>query len=91
MSALCITDGSYYSSATDYTNWNANTRITCGFGYNIGQLSLDLAYQYSSTSGNFSPFASYYDNKYPEADNICNEVKVNFKRHQLLFTAGYRF
>ena len=85
------TDGSYYSSATDYTNWNATNRITCGFGYNIGQLSLDLAYQYSSTSGNFSPFASYYDNKYPEADNICNEVKVNFKRHQLLFTAGYRF
>ena len=85
------TDGSYYSSATDYTNWKATNRITCGFGYTIGQLNLDLAYQYSSTSGNFSPFMSYVDNDYAEDVNIANEVKVDFKRHQLLFTVGYRF
>lgn len=78
--------GTYYTSSTDYTNWKATNRFTCGVGYNVGKLSLDLAYQYSSQSGDFSPFTSYY-----ASDNICNAVKVDNKRHQLLFTLGYHF
>ena len=78
--------GTYYTSSTDYTNWKATNRFTCGVGYNVGKLSLDLAYQYSSQSGDFSPFTSYY-----AYDNICNAVKVDNKRHQLLFTLGYHF
>lgn len=85
--------GTYYTSSTDYTNWKATNRFTCGVGYNVGKLSLDLAYQYSAQSGDFSPFTSYYASAEdsPEYDNICNSVKVDNKRHQLLFTLGYHF
>jgi hypothetical protein len=84
-------DGSYFSSATDYTNWGATNRITCGLGYQVGNLNLAVAYQYSSTKGEFAPFMSYIDNDYAEWDNISDIVKVNNKRHQLLFTVGYNF
>lgn len=85
--------GTYVGSATDYTNWKATNRITCGFGYNIDKLSIDLAYQYSVQSGNFKPFLDYYAsaNDGPELDNICNAVKVDNKRHQVLLTLGYHF
>ena len=85
--------GSYYSSTTDYTNWKATNRITCGVGYTVSKFSFDLAYQYSAQSGDFSPFTRYYASAEdsPEYDNICNSVKVDNKRHQLLFTLGYHF
>ena len=84
-------DGSYYSSATDYTNWDATNRITCGLGYQMGKLNLAVAYQYSATKGEFSPFMSYIDSDYEEWDNVCDPVKVENKRHQLLFSIGYTF
>lgn len=84
--------GTYYSSQSDYTNWKSTNRITCGFGYNIGKLSLDLAYQYTTQSGEFSPFTSYYGNdELGLSENVCDAVKVDNKRHQLLFTLGYHF
>lgn len=85
--------GSYYSSQTDYTNWKSTNRFTCGFGYSVGKLSLDLAYQYSAQSGDFSPFTNYYASKEdsPQYDNISDAVKVDNKRHQVLFTLGYHF
>ncbi len=85
--------GTYYSSSTDYTNWKATNRITCGVGYNVGKFSFDLAYQYSVQSGDFSPFTSYYASAQdsPEYNNICNSVKVDNKRHQMLLTLGYHF
>ena len=85
------TDGSYYSSATDYTNWDATHRITCGLGYTLGDVNLSLAYQYSTTKGDFYPFMNYVDADNAADDNLCNSVKVNDKRHQLLFTLGYTF
>jgi len=85
------TDGSYYSSATDYTNWDATHRITCGLGYQVGSVNLALAYQYSTTNGEFMPFMNYVDDEFPEWDNLCNTVKVSDKRHQVLFTLGYTF
>lgn len=83
--------GTYYSTTTDYTNWKATNRFTCGVGYNIGKVSLDLAYQYSATNGSFSPFMNYYDNTDPAEDNIANIVDVSKKRHQVLFSLGYHF
>ncbi len=83
--------GSYYSSATDYTNWKATNRITCGFGYKVSNWNFDLSYQYSQTDGDFYPFMSYYDNKDNTEDNICDAVKVSDKRSQVLFTLGYTF
>jgi len=85
------TDGSYYSSATDYTNWKATNRITCGFGYRVGSMNLDFAYQYSTTNGDFSPFMNYVDNDTAADDNIANSVNVSNKRHQVLLTLGYTF
>lgn len=97
--------GSNYSSATDYTNWEATNRYTVGIGYTLGKISFDLAYQYAQTNGKFHPFAdSYLDYTYPgqdsngndvtmteSLDNYANAVKVSNKRNQLLLTLTYRF
>lgn len=98
--------GSYYASATDYTNWKSTTRVTFGLGYNAGPLSMDLAYQYSQRNGEFSPFMSYeypreslnfldpedfYPDGTPVYDNACFMKKVENQRHQILFTLGYHF
>lgn len=87
------TQGVYYSSTTDYTNWKDTHRITCGFGYQIGKFNVDLAYQFSSTNGEHYPFMSYYAgaNEPAENDNIADMTKVSNKRHQMLLTLGYRF
>lgn len=97
--------GSNYSSATDYTNWEATNRYTVGVGYTLGKMSFDLAYQYAQINGKFHPFAdSYLDYTYPgqnsngndvtmteSLDNYANAVKVSNKRNQLLLTLTYRF
>lgn len=97
--------GSNYSSATDYTNWEATNRYTVGVGYTLGKMSFDLAYQYAQTNGKFHPFAdSYLDYTYPgqdsngndvtmteSLDNYANAVRVSNKRNQLLLTLTYRF
>ncbi len=93
-----IAGGSYYSSATDYTNWEATHRITCGIGIQLDKLNLSAAYQYSTQNGYFAPFNSYtsgratsdplYD---PEDDYWVDAVKVSNKRHQVMLTATYTF
>lgn len=82
--------GSYYASTTDYTNWEATNRITCGLGYTVNKFSFDLAYQYSVQNGRFHAFTDYVSDT-PDMSNLCNSVKVSNKRHQLLFTLGYHF
>ncbi len=84
-------DGTYYSSTTDYTNWDSTNRYTLGLGWRWGKVNLDLAYQYSVSSGHFSPFMNYFDNQYQDFDIITNEVKVDNKRHQVLCSIGYTF
>lgn len=88
---LLESNGTFLASATDFTNWKATNRFTCGLGYNFGNLNMDVAYQYSCASGDFYPFTNYQDNQFAEFDNIANAVEVNNKRHQVLFTLGYRF
>ncbi|MBQ8486776.1 MAG: hemin receptor [Prevotella sp.] len=85
--------GVMYSSTTDYVNWEATHRITCGFGYKYDGWNFDLAYQYSTTNGTFHPFqpnTSYvFDNSL--VTNTPPTVDVSNKRHQVLFTVGYTF
>lgn len=83
--------GTYYSSTTDYTNWKATNRITAGVGYSCRNWTIDLAYQYSQTDGDFYPFMSYVDDDKQAYDNVCDAVKVSNKRNQLLLTLGYKF
>lgn len=83
--------GTYYSSTTDYTNWKATNRITAGVGYSCRNWTIDLAYQYSQTDGDFYPFRGYVDNKNKKYNNVCDAVKVSNKRNQLLLTLGYKF
>lgn len=94
--------GSNYSSATDYTNWGATNRFTVGLGYNINKFSIDLAYVYSATNGDFYPFMggwgdyNYLDSTTgllitDEIDNYADAVKVSDKRSQFVLTLGYRF
>lgn len=75
--------GVMYASTTDYTNWKDTQRLTCGLGYKIGGLNLDVAYQYSATNGEFHPFQQY-------AGKV-GVTEVSNKRHQVLFTLGYTF
>ena len=71
----------------DFTN-----RLTAGVGVNFDKLSIDLAYQYSITKGEFSPFMSYYAEAGSDlTDNLSNIVDVDNKRHQLMLTLGYHF
>ena len=88
---LIQSNGSYVSSATDFTNWKATNRFTLGLGYRLGKTNLDVAYQYSNTKGDFYPFASYEDNEFYSFDNIAKGVEVNNKRHQVVCTIGYTF
>lgn len=83
--------GSYYASTTDYTNWESTQRFTAGLGFNSGKLSFDVAYQYQWQKGEFSPFTAYNNETEPELTNVADAVSVDNKRHQLLFTLGYKF
>ena len=60
-------------------------------GFNLDKFNLDLAYQYSTSEGDFYPFMSYSDKSFYDLDNKAGAVKVENKRHQLLFTLGYTF
>lgn len=84
--------GVAYATSTDYINWKATNRFTLGAGY-VGKLfTVDLAYQYSATNGDFYPFMSYYSSSSDATqDNLVYATKVTNKRHQLLLTLGYKF
>ncbi|MBQ8712819.1 MAG: hemin receptor [Prevotella sp.] len=78
-------DGTYFASTTDYTNWKATHRLTLGLGFNLGMnWKLDAAYQYSMQKGEFVPFTGSDDNL-PYAINVSNN------RHQVMMTLGYSF
>lgn len=77
-----------YTSTTDYTNWKATNRITCGLGYTVDKFTVDLAYQYSKQDGEFHPFSNYSS----DSDaNYAEGVKVSNAQHQVLVTLGYAF
>lgn len=87
--------GVYYSSTTDYTNWKATNRLTLGAGYSFGNFGVDVAYQYTTTSGDFSPFMSFtheagYDDE-AYLDMSANAVSVKKDRHQFMATLSYKF
>lgn len=79
-------NGVVYASTSDYTNWQATNRFTCGLGYRIGGMNIDLAYQYSATDGKFYPFQTNLIK-----GNFVSAANVSNKRHQVLFTIGYTF
>lgn len=83
--------GVAYATSTDYTNWKSTNRITFGLGYSSAHWFADAAWQYTQTNGDFYPFMSYYDNSDRSLDNVVDASSVKFKRHQVLFTVGYRF
>ena len=72
-------------TGTSFTNWEETYRVTAGVGYRIDKFNIDLAYQYNTTNGTFSPYDSYYVANAPE------RVKVSDKRHQVMLTLGYTF
>ena len=73
------------SSSTDYTNWKATHRFTCGLGFRFDKFNLDLAYQYSARKGEFHPFQQYESGTNTGITNVSN------KRSQFLLTLGYTF
>ena len=81
--------GVSYSSTTDYVNWKDTHRITCGLGYKVGGVNMDLAYQYNMTKGDFHPFQPYAG--YSSLGMNTGVKEVKFNRHQLLLTVGYTF
>ena len=75
--------GVMYASTADYTNWKGTNRITCGLGFKVDKMNIDLAYQYSATNGDFYPMSSYA--------GAVGSTDVSNKRHQVLLTLGYTF
>ena len=76
--------GVKYASTSDYVNWKSTNRITAGVGCKIGDMNLDVAYQYSTTDGTFYPFQ-------PNLTGSLDAASVSNKRHQVLLTLGYTF
>ena len=85
--------GTSYASATDYTNWKATNRFTLGVGYQIDKFNIDLAYQYSSQSGDFYPFSNVKNININSTtyNNIATGTKIKNDQSQLLLTLSYRF
>lgn len=89
--------GNYYTSQTDFTNWKATHRITAGLGYSSRNFFADLAYQYSTQTGDFYPFTSgefawtNNEGKNVTMANVPTITEVKNKRHQLLLTLGIKF
>lgn len=77
-----------YTSTTDYTNWKATNRVTCGLGYTADKFTIDLAYQYSMQNGTFHPFV---DSSAEDVVNKADGVSVKNNQHQVLMTLGYAF
>ncbi len=77
-----------FTSTTDYTNWKATNRVTCGLGYTVDKFTIDLAYQYSMQNGTFHPFVN---SSSANEVNIADGVKVKNNQHQVLMTLGYAF
>lgn len=91
---VLVSYGQAYESTYDYTNWNSTNRLTLGAGYTYKNFSVDLAYQYSSTSGDFYPFQQSFqlsDSDGLIEESYCSSTDVTNKRHQLIVTLGYRF
>jgi len=79
--------GVKYASTSDYVNWKATNRFTCGLGWKIGSMNLDLAYQYSATDGDFYPMQPNIF-KSAEIKGDVPSASVSNKRHQVLLTLG---
>ena len=88
----CVDANSYgvsYTSDPSFTNWKSTNRITCGLGYSFDKFTMDIAYQYSSTNGDFYAFTDS-DSKPSVSANVAPKTEVSNKRHQLLLTLGYK-
>ncbi len=91
--------GTYMASTTDYTNWKETHRITAGVGFTFDQFRLDVAYQYSTRSGDFYPYmngvsADYISDETGQRmtlSNTCSAVEAKDNRHQLLCSLAYSF
>lgn len=66
---------------TDYTNWNALNRVTCGVGYKWKHGYVDVAYQYQTQKGDFYAF--------DHVELIPTSIANN--RSQIMATIGFRF
>ena len=82
--------GVMYASTTDYVNWKDTQRLTCGVGFKVGKMNIDLAYQLSTTDGEFHPFQDY-GSVISSAHFDTGVTKVTNKRSQGLLTIGYTF
>ena len=71
----------YMSTETYYTNWKGTNRFTCGLGYRYKGGYIDLAYQYNTQKCDLYAFD----------DVDLKPTEVNFNRHQLMGTIGFRF
>ena len=75
------------ATSTDYTNWKAMNRFTCGVGFNYKNLNIDVAYQYATQKGDFYPFAAWEN----VGAKAAPATSVDNNRHQVLLTVGYKF
>ena len=80
--------GVKYASTSDYVNWKATNRFTCGIGSKIGSMNLDLSYQYSATDGDFYRATNNRELQqiYKEIDKL-EKSKLNVKKFSKRYEA----
>lgn len=79
------------ATTTDFTNWQATSRFTCGLGFNIDNFYVDLAYQYNSVSGTYLPYQNCGDVILGCDVTPSMPVDLTSKRHQAICTLGFKF
>lgn len=93
MRSSCLNaDGCYYMSTTDFVNWKATNRVTCGLGMSFDNWNFDIAYQYSTQKGDLYPMESMSakDNDGTVVISAPGATEVTRNRHQILMTLGFK-
>jgi len=77
----------FYSTNTDYVNLGATNRVTCGLGWKGKHFYADCAYLYQKQAADLYTFHVPGDGE----ANRLSAAPLDLKRHQVLFTLGYKF
>ena len=81
---------SYYNRTnTDYVNLGDINRVTAGIGYHGRKVYFDMAYQFQRQTGDVYAF-NYIENG-DATTNRLQAQKVDFNRHNIMFTLGVKF
>lgn len=88
-----------YQTSTDYMTLGATNIVTFGLGYKYKKFYADLAYKYRMQKGKFYAFDTSYTDPAGGfaaanpllAGETIDPVEVDFNRHQVMLSLGFKF